>query len=184
MSIEAMKQALEAVEAWEASSVTAYYKLKALDPVLRQAIAEAEKQETVGYVYSVSGEKIKSAAIKKEVPNGTPLYTHPQQTQPKAEKQEPVAQIYVKNGYWIDTPNANVKDLDDGWHTLYTHPQPAQPKREPLAYAGVTIWGGDATVTKRFTRIQIEQARNPRALVEFAIQECLNELAIHGIKER
>jgi hypothetical protein len=50
------------------------------------------------------------------------------------------------------------------------------------SYAGITIWGGDATVTKCFTQIQIEQARSPRALVEFAVQECLNELAAHGIK--
>jgi hypothetical protein len=54
-------------------------------------------------------------------------------------------------------------------------------QRKPQGYAGVTIWGGDATVTKCFTQIQIEQVRSPRALVEFAVQECLNELAAHGI---
>ena len=33
--------------------------------------------EPVGYVYSVAGEPIKSAKINPEIPNGTPLYTHP-----------------------------------------------------------------------------------------------------------
>ena len=38
-------------------------------------------------------------------------------------EQEPVAQIRVKNGYWIDTPrSAKVKSLPDGLHDLYTAP--------------------------------------------------------------
>jgi hypothetical protein len=32
---------------------------------------------------------------------------------------KPVAQIRVKNGHWIDTPVAEVKDLADGVHNLY-----------------------------------------------------------------
>jgi hypothetical protein len=35
------------------------------------------EQEPVGYVYSESG--VKSAAIQRDLPNGTPLYTHPPQ---------------------------------------------------------------------------------------------------------
>ena len=39
------------------------------------------EQEPVGYVYSESG--VKSAAIQRNLPNGTPLYTHPpQRTEP------------------------------------------------------------------------------------------------------
>ena len=39
-------------------------------------------------------------------------------------EQEPVAQIRVKNGYWIDTPrSAKVKSLPDGLHDLYTAPR-------------------------------------------------------------
>ena len=37
-------------------------------------------------------------------------------------EQEPVAQIRVKNGYWIDTARATVKHLPDGLHDLYTAP--------------------------------------------------------------
>ena len=33
--------------------------------------------EPVGYVYSVAEEPIKSAKISSDIPNGTPLYTHP-----------------------------------------------------------------------------------------------------------
>jgi hypothetical protein len=59
--------------------------------------AEAEKQEPVsfkdengnvlmildaskpiGYVYSIHGERIKGAAIDSKIPNGTPIYIHPQ----------------------------------------------------------------------------------------------------------
>ena len=36
------------------------------------------QQESVGYVYSVHGERIKNACIESDVPNGTPLYTSPQ----------------------------------------------------------------------------------------------------------
>jgi hypothetical protein len=53
----------------------------------------------------------------------TPLYTTP----PAAPVQEPVAQIYVKNGHWIDTPRADVKGLEDGLHSLYNTPPAAQP---------------------------------------------------------
>jgi hypothetical protein len=38
-------------------------------------------------------------------------------------EQKPVAQIRVKNGYWIDTPRSKkVKSLPDGLHDLYTAP--------------------------------------------------------------
>ncbi len=90
--IEAMKQALEFIEAntYGGSDVDV------LAMALRTAIEQAEKQEPVafkdkdrnvvmtidasepiGYVYSIHGERIKSAAIDSRVPNGTPLYTAP-----------------------------------------------------------------------------------------------------------
>jgi hypothetical protein len=44
-------------------------------------------------------------------------------------EQEPVAQIRIKNGYWIDTPrSAKVKSLPDGLHDLYTAPPKPEPK--------------------------------------------------------
>ena len=33
--------------------------------------------EPVGYVYSVHGERVKSAGIDSKIPDGTPLYVHP-----------------------------------------------------------------------------------------------------------
>ena len=42
-------------------------------------------------------------------------------------EQEPVAQIRVKNGYWLETPRSiKVKSLPDGLHDLYTAP-PRKP---------------------------------------------------------
>ena len=40
---EALKLALEAQQAWERSDVTAYYKLKALEPILKEALAQPEQ---------------------------------------------------------------------------------------------------------------------------------------------
>jgi len=46
---------------------------------------------------------------------------------PEQEKQEPVAQIRVKKGHWIETPRSiKVKSLPDGLHDLYTAP----PRKE------------------------------------------------------
>jgi hypothetical protein len=52
-------------------------------------------------------------------------------------EQEPVAQIRVKNGYWIDTPrSAKVKSLLDGLHDLYTAPT----KRDWVGLTEHEIW--------------------------------------------
>ena len=51
------------------------------------------KNEPVGYVYSVAGEPIKSAKISAEIPNGTPLYTHPA----KQLTDEEILKLYVNN---------------------------------------------------------------------------------------
>ena len=47
-----------------------------LEAIAREALAQPE-QEPVGYVYSESG--VKSAAIQRNLPNGTPLFTTPPQ---------------------------------------------------------------------------------------------------------
>ena len=46
---------------------------------VRMTIYAGDIQSSVGYVYSVHGERIKNACIKHDVPNGTPLYTSPPQ---------------------------------------------------------------------------------------------------------
>jgi hypothetical protein len=62
---------------------------------------------------------------------------------------------------------------------LYTTPQ----QRKPQGHAGITIWGGDATVTKVFTEIEMKTARNPSELIKHAVQQCLDELATFGAEE-
>ena len=72
--IEVLKQALDAFE-----DLKKNHRIVCINEIvdLRKAIAELEGQEPVGYVYSESG--VKSAAIQRDLPNGTPLYTHPPQ---------------------------------------------------------------------------------------------------------
>jgi hypothetical protein len=54
------------------------------------------------------------------------------------EKQEPVAKIFMKNGYWIETSFANVEHLKDGVHELYTSPQTLRQEQDgkckPVAF--------------------------------------------------
>ncbi len=81
MSIEAMKQALEALEAYQHNGSVQLFD-EAITS-LRQAIAEAEKQEPVAWVvYSSSENDIVWADKGKRLKQNTPLYTHPQ---PKRE---------------------------------------------------------------------------------------------------
>ncbi len=55
--------------------------------------------------------------------------------------------------------------------------EPEHTEIDRFAYAGITIWGGDAKVTKIFSRAAIEQsAISPSDLVKMQVQSCLNEL--------
>jgi hypothetical protein len=57
------------------------YGLQFIDVVAAYREATQPEQEPVGYVYSESG--VKSAAIQRDLPNGTPLFiTHPPQRKP------------------------------------------------------------------------------------------------------
>jgi len=77
MSIEAMKQALEALEVAANGGGVNFYEY-AKD--LRQAIAEADKQEPVAEVTSETGAEITmSWWHEPALPIGTKLYTTPQQ---------------------------------------------------------------------------------------------------------
>lgn len=59
-------------------------------------------------------------------------------------------------------------------------PQPNGPK----GYAGITIWGGDAAVTKVFTEEEIKYAIDTRALINYSVQQCLDALTSHDTKEK
>ena len=80
MSIEAMKQALEALEQWN----TPLYKRGNVIESLRQAIAEAKKQEPVVWMYQdkstheVRFQKHMRGFVDHGATYETPLYTTPQ----------------------------------------------------------------------------------------------------------
>ena len=118
MSIEAMKQALEkATEVMEAACIRVD-ELKAENESLRQAIAEAEKQEPVAwrapnwghsadeYVYRDFDDPV-IGIDGKPSPNNEPLYTHPQ---PKPEwvglTDEDVDQGLLRSDYALQTAHA------------------------------------------------------------------------------
>jgi len=111
MSIEAMKQALEALEsatpkytrqradqktlggALDYWKLEQHQRLKAITS-LRQAIAEAEKQEPVAWIeHHKGGDNL----VWDEPNKGTPLYTHPQ------PKREPVA---LRSEQFVDMARA------------------------------------------------------------------------------
>jgi hypothetical protein len=60
----------------------------------------------------------------------------------------------------------------------------ALTERKRWRYAGVTIWGGDATFTKVFTETEMKHAREPSELIKHAVQQCLDALASHDTKEQ
>jgi hypothetical protein len=88
MSIEAMKQALEALEKlWLLGDQTAAIANSAITS-LRQAIAKAEKQEPVAWMSNESAYRLKHGGnskgavpvhAKKSAASKIPLYTHPPQ---------------------------------------------------------------------------------------------------------
>lgn len=74
MSIEAMKLALEALMPYRSTITREYTKVDAAIDALRQAIAEAEKQEPRGYF------QINDYDMLEQITgtSGTPLYETPQ----------------------------------------------------------------------------------------------------------
>lgn len=102
MSIEAMKQALEALE-----DPIAFAKGHAAITALRAAIAEAEKQEPVAWANINKHGDITHTNNKRMPWSKTPLYTTPP-AQPA--KQEPVAWLGLKPS-----------DMPDGDDPMYDH---------------------------------------------------------------
>lgn len=120
MSIEAMKQAIEALETTSSYATAGWVEKAHREAItsLRQAIAEAEKHTLSGRINDArvhaEYDKQRDAAMKLI----------------EAEKQEPVMGVEVKriasggfvgNVWWIH------ENLQEGVFHLYTHPQ---PKRE------------------------------------------------------
>jgi hypothetical protein len=53
----------------------------------------------------------------------------------------------------------------------------AQAERKQWSYAGIKIWGGDATFIKVFTEAEIKHARYPSELIKHSVQVGLDTLA-------
>ena len=81
-------------------------------PHIRTSFTDAKKYR----------EKIDQAIAALEQELAKPDFTFTDE----GNKQEPVAQIRIKNGYWIDTTQSQVNHLPDGLHDLYTAP----PRKE------------------------------------------------------
>jgi hypothetical protein len=80
MSISAMKQALEALEEIHRTGDTQAFDLcyaPNVIPALRQAIAEAEKQEPVAFRNTETGEFCTGGFLRKDLAKWQPLYTAP-----------------------------------------------------------------------------------------------------------
>ena len=79
---------------------------------VRMTLDAGEIQSSVGYVYSVHGERIKNACIRSDIPNGTLLYISPQPSKPwvglpKAEidyqaKKDDHAIYFVLGALWAE----------------------------------------------------------------------------------
>ena len=99
MSIEAMKQALDALEAHADFGIKSDKAITAL----RQAIAEAEKQEPVMWVMP-DGKTVDKWGLQfYGGQTGTPLYTHPQ------PKREPLTLEQLREHWQV----ARVLDMTD-----------------------------------------------------------------------
>jgi hypothetical protein len=83
MSIEAMKQALEALETLNSGD---NYKTHNAATALRQAIAEAEKQEPVAFRNTETGEFCTGWFLRKDLAKWQPLYAAPVHASDMLEK--------------------------------------------------------------------------------------------------
>jgi Leu/Phe-tRNA-protein transferase len=117
MSIEAMKQALEALE-----QVKPLYTKQHAIAALRQAIEQVEKQEPVAWMRQ-DGQRVTIASDRHNYPDGEnryliPLYTTPQPQLNVATndmKQECVAKPQEKLHEWIDLTR------DEIWEVYKKH---------------------------------------------------------------
>ena len=110
MSIEAMKQALEALEdatkhifLGDKNGVEANIRAHKQCESLRQAIAEAEKQEPVG---EVSDHDWSTGLLYRDLEPGTPLYTTPQQRKPLTDDE--IAELWLP--IYASTPPSGIHE--------------------------------------------------------------------------
>jgi hypothetical protein len=127
MSIEAMKQALEALE--KADKIRGFPNNKKAITAIREAIEQAQMQEPVAWWDAESLDDEFCSFKTKD--HTIPLYTSPPQRQPEqAQKQEPVAWYDSKSG-WVDfhsfKPVRKPSAPDAEWLPLYTAPSQRQP---------------------------------------------------------
>jgi hypothetical protein len=120
MSIQAMKQALEALDVSQALLEKSCYHHRILSAYkeLRAAISEQEKCEPVGYLCKVGLPMYQRTLLEGNDPaKWEPLYTHPA----PVEKCEPVAWLNKKIPHMavLTKPNAG-----GGWFPVFTHPAP------------------------------------------------------------
>lgn len=148
MSIEAMKQALEALEDMHIVEL-AIEDLQSWNKAvksLRQAIAEAEKQEPVAWMYdwtSDEGEFIQDWTTsmaetlrdtgKTIITNVRPLYSTPKVIHKPLQHFGEIPMAWCRwsedLGKWMYTHRQPTEEL--AWIPLYTHPQ---PKRDPVSW--------------------------------------------------
>ena len=136
--IEAMKQAIEALMPYRSTITREYTKVDAAIDALRQAIAEAEKQEPVAWI-SIDSIGERYLCFDKPLDNDPvqPLYTTPPQRIEQEPEQEPVA--------WLDpwTRNNVTTDYDaygnNGIPLYAAPPQRTEPISLQCAHCQVTI---------------------------------------------
>lgn len=52
----------------------------------------------------------------------------------------------------------------------------AQPAQEPVTYAGIEMWVGDARIVKHLTKIELHYALDPWMLMQLSAELCLAKL--------
>jgi len=52
----------------------------------------------------------------------------------------------------------------------------AQPAQEPVAFAGIEIWVGNARIAKYLTQTELHYARDPWMLMQYSAEMCISKL--------
>ena len=52
----------------------------------------------------------------------------------------------------------------------------AQPEQEPVAFAGIEMWVGDARITKYLTKTELHHAQDSWMLMQYSADMCLAKL--------
>ena len=52
----------------------------------------------------------------------------------------------------------------------------AQPAQEPVAFAGIEIWVGNARIAKYLTQTELHYAQDPWMLMQYSAEMCISKL--------